>query len=77
MNSSQCRAARALLKWSQTELAIASGVSMSTVADFEIDKREPRSDKLTAIRLALQGAGIEFLPAKGGKGVGVRLREEQ
>jgi transcriptional regulator with XRE-family HTH domain len=75
MNSSQCRAARVLLKWSQTELAIASGVSKSTVADFEIDKREPRPDNLTAIRHALQGAGIEFLPAKAGKGVGVRFRE--
>jgi transcriptional regulator with XRE-family HTH domain len=75
MNSSQCRAARALLKWSQTELADSSGVALSTVADFEIDKREPRADNLTAIRRALEGAGVEFIPAKSGKGVGVRLRE--
>jgi transcriptional regulator with XRE-family HTH domain len=76
MNSQQCRAARALLKWSQTQLATASGVALSTVADFEIDKREPRSDNLAAIRRALEDAGVEFIPAKNGKGVGVRLREE-
>ena len=54
-------------------LADSSGVALSTVADFEIDKREPRSDNLTAIRRALEDAGVEFIPAKGGKGVGVRL----
>jgi transcriptional regulator with XRE-family HTH domain len=75
MNSHQCRAGRALLKWSQTQLAEAAGVALSTVNDFEIDKREPRSDNLTAIRRALEGAGVEIIPAKSGKGVGVRLRE--
>jgi transcriptional regulator with XRE-family HTH domain len=38
MNSQQSRAARALLKWSQRELADTSGVALSTVADFENDK---------------------------------------
>jgi transcriptional regulator with XRE-family HTH domain len=75
MNSQQCRAARALLKWSQTQLADSSGVALSTVADFEIDKREPRSDNLATIRRALEEAGVEFIMARGGKGVGVRLRE--
>jgi transcriptional regulator with XRE-family HTH domain len=75
MNSPQCRAGRALLKWSQTQLADTAGVSLSTVNDFEIDKREPRSDNLNAMRLALEEAGVEFIPARSGKGVGVRLRE--
>jgi hypothetical protein len=52
-----------------------SGVALSTVADFEIDKREPRADNLTAMRRALEDAGVEFLPARSGHGVGVRLRE--
>jgi transcriptional regulator with XRE-family HTH domain len=73
MQSNQCRAARALLKWSQTQLAESSGVALSTVADFEIDKREPRADNLSAMREALEDAGIEFIPAKSGKGAGVRL----
>ena len=76
MNSQQCRAARALLKWSQTQLADSAGVALSTVADFEIDKREPRSDNLTALCKALEGAGVEFIPAKSGKGVGVRLCQQ-
>jgi transcriptional regulator with XRE-family HTH domain len=76
MNSQQCRAARALLKWSQTQLADSAGVALSTVADFEIDKREPRSDNLTAMCKAREGAGVEFIPAKSGKGVGVRLCQQ-
>jgi transcriptional regulator with XRE-family HTH domain len=77
MNSQQSRAARGLLKWSQRQLADASGVALSTVADFEIDKREPRADNLTAIRRALEDAGVEFIPARRGRGVGVRLRVGQ
>jgi transcriptional regulator with XRE-family HTH domain len=75
MNSQQSRAARGLLKWSQRQLADESGVGLSTVADFENDKREPWSDNLAAIRRALEAAGVEFIPARAGKGVGVRLRE--
>jgi len=76
MNSQLSRAARALLKWSQRELADTSGVALSTVADFENDKREPWGDNLAAIRRALEDAGVEFIQAKkGGKGVGVRLRD--
>ena len=75
MNSQQSRAARGLLKWSQRQLADVSAVGLSTVAEFEIDKRGPRDDNLTAIRRALEDAGVEFIPARNGKGVGVRLRE--
>jgi transcriptional regulator with XRE-family HTH domain len=57
------------------QLADASGVGLSTLADFELDKREPRTENLTAIRRALEKAGVEFIPARSGKGVGVRLRE--
>jgi transcriptional regulator with XRE-family HTH domain len=76
MNSKQSRAARGLLKWSQRQLADESNVGLSTIADFENDKREPRADNLTAARRALEDAGVEFIPAKSGKGVGVRLRVE-
>jgi transcriptional regulator with XRE-family HTH domain len=77
MNSQQSRAARGLLKWSQRQLADRSEVALSTVADFENDKREPREDNLAAIVRALDVAGVEFIPAKNGKGVGVRLKEEK
>jgi transcriptional regulator with XRE-family HTH domain len=72
MNSQQCRAGRALLKWSQTQLAETAVVSLSAVNDFEIDKREPRSDNLTAIRDAFERAGIIF--EADGKFVGVKLK---
>jgi transcriptional regulator with XRE-family HTH domain len=77
MNSKQSRAARGLLKWSQRQLADESGVGLSTVAEFENDKREPWFDNLAAMQRALEGAGVEFIPARGGKGVGVRLREDK
>jgi transcriptional regulator with XRE-family HTH domain len=77
MDSRQSRAARGLLKWSQRQLADESGVGLSTVAEFENDKREPWLGNLAAIRRALEDAGVEFIPARSGKGVGVRLREDQ
>jgi hypothetical protein len=35
-----------------------------------------RHDLYYAIRRALEDAGVEFIPAKSGKGVGVRLKVE-
>src|SRR5882757_9408486 len=56
------RAARALLAWSQQDLAKAAGVATSTVADFERGQRTPVANNAQAIRSALEGAGIRFLP---------------
>lgn len=56
------RAARALLAWSQQDLAKAAGVATSTVADFERGQRTPVANNAQAIRGALEGAGIQFLP---------------
>jgi transcriptional regulator with XRE-family HTH domain len=57
------RAARALLAWSQQDLAKAASVATSTVADFERGRRTPVANNAQAIREALEGAGINFLPA--------------
>src|SRR5277367_5020900 len=57
------RAARALLAWSQRDLAKAAGVATSTVADFERGQRTPVANNAQAIRSALEVAGIRFLPA--------------
>lgn len=57
------RAARALLAWSQRDLAKAAGVATSTIADFERGQRTPVANNAQAIRGALEGAGIRFLPA--------------
>ncbi|WP_352837301.1 helix-turn-helix transcriptional regulator [Mesorhizobium sp. M0664] len=68
----QCRGARAMLDWSQSELAAAAGVSRATVVDFERGARIPHRNNLGAIRCALEAAGVEFIPENGG-GPGVRL----
>ena len=54
----QCRAARALLAWSQRELAEKAGVATSTVADFERGYRTPADASASAIVKALMEAGI-------------------
>ncbi|GLR84037.1 helix-turn-helix domain-containing protein [Bradyrhizobium iriomotense] len=70
---SQCRAARALLGWSQEELETAAKVSKKTIADFERDQRNQQVRTIDAIEAALNSAGIIFIPQNGG-GEGVRKR---
>ena len=57
----QVKAARALLGWSQADLAREAQIS------------EPTVKRLDAIRGALEAGGVEFIPENGG-GAGVRLR---
>ncbi len=70
----QCRAARALLNWSQSQLAQASKVATKTLADFERGSRTPYDRTLADIQTALEAAGFEFIP-ENGSGAGVRLRK--
>jgi len=69
----QCRAARAMLGWSQEELSKRANVARATIADFEREVRTPILNNLKAIKKALEEGGIEFIPNNGG-GVGVRFR---
>jgi transcriptional regulator with XRE-family HTH domain len=75
INTTQVRAARALLDWTQTDLAVAAKIALPTVKRYETGVRTPLPVIMAAIRRALEDAGVEFIPAKSGKGVGVRLRE--
>ena len=61
MTPEQSRAARAWLDWSQEQLAAKASVSLSTVRDFEKGRRVPIANNLTAMRVALEGAGIAFV----------------
>jgi ribosome-binding protein aMBF1 (putative translation factor) len=60
MTPEQCRAGRAWLAWSQSDLAKAAKVGLSTVKDFEAGKREPIANNRTAIQTALEREGIGF-----------------
>ena len=74
MTPAQCRAARSMLNMMQPDLAEAAGLGLSTIVDFERERRQV-SDKATqAIQLALEKAGVEFIAENGG-GAGVRLRK--
>ncbi len=60
LSAAQARAARALLAWTQQDLAVRASVAASTVADFERGHRNPVSGNVAAIRKALEDAGISF-----------------
>ena len=68
------RAARSLIAWTQQQLADAAKVGLSTVKAFEVGRSVPVTNNLSAIRTALEAAGVEFIPENGG-GAGVRLKE--
>jgi predicted transcriptional regulator len=72
----QMKAARALLAWSQGDLAAASGVSEPTIARLESDDgpiggRAETGEKLVG---ALEKGGVEFIAENGG-GAGVRMKK--
>ncbi|QEN91163.1 helix-turn-helix domain-containing protein [Labrys sp. KNU-23] len=77
MTPSQCRAARALLDWSQQQLADAAKVGNATIRNFEGgNPSQPRRATLEMLRIALEAAGVQFIPENGG-GAGVRMRQRQ
>jgi transcriptional regulator with XRE-family HTH domain len=75
MTPAQCRAARALLDWSQQQLADAARVGNATIRNFESGRSSPQNATLEVLRRALEAAGVEFIP-ENGTGAGVRLRKE-
>ena len=67
----QIRAARALLNWSQDDLASASGIARSSIKNIENDITTARKDTIHDIQSALENCGIEFIA-----GSGVRIKNE-
>lgn len=76
ISPAQCRAARALIGWSQDQLAEASKVAKATLANFELGKRTPYERTLADIERALEAAGVIFVE-ENGEGPGVRLKKER
>ena len=74
MTPAQCRAARALIGMTQPELATAAGLGLSTIVDFEKERRIVSTAAQIRMREALEEAGVEFMAENGG-GAGVRLRK--
>ena len=58
----------------QPQLANAAELGLSTVYDFEKERRAVSTEAISAIRVALEAAGVEFIAENGG-GAGVRLRK--
>ena len=59
-NGAQIEAARALLGWSQSELASKSGRCETTIAIFERDTGQPSLRNTSVVRTVFEAAGIEF-----------------
>jgi transcriptional regulator with XRE-family HTH domain len=74
ISAAQCRAARALLDWSQDQLAENAQVARATVADFERNTRMPMRQNMVSIVSAFEAAGVAFIP-ENGEGAGVRFRK--
>lgn len=71
----QIKAARALLGWSQENLAEHSGISLPTVRRFEArSKLRVSEDARRKLEAALEAVGIEFT---NGGAPGVRLRRKE
>ena len=78
LSSELIRAARALLRWEQRDLASASSVSLPTIKRLESKPgiMAAHVSTVAALRKALEAAGVEFIDENGG-GPGVRLRKRQ
>lgn len=61
----QIRAARALLDWSQSDLAERADLSQTGIARIENGTNFPNSSTLNKIRTAFENEGIEFINTNG------------
>lgn len=75
MTGAQIRMGRAAVRWSQTELAKRSGISMPTIRRMEaVDGPPPGTHRaVQRVQAALEAAGVVFLP-ENDEGPGVRWR---
>lgn len=67
----QIRAARALLNWSQADLARAADMATSSIKNVESESSSARKDTMDQIHEAFDFNGIEFMA-----GTGVRLKND-
>lgn len=69
ITAAQVRAARALLNWTQDELAQRSNVAARSIRNLENEDRRSYAQTIDSLRAAFESAGIVFLEVVGGRGV--------
>ncbi|MGU3404411.1 helix-turn-helix domain-containing protein [Methylobacterium sp.] len=72
VEASQIRGARAMLGWTQKELAVRSGVAKRSIAGLELGTSTPKPETLERLVATLSAGGIEFRNADA-DGVGIKL----
>ena len=74
--SAQIRAARAILGWSQDQLARRAGIGLATLRRIEQDEGLVKGNFSTILKIqrALEQAGIHFTEDNAGE-IGVRLKK--
>lgn len=72
----QCRAARSILRLSQKDLADKTDLSVVSIRNFENQLIPMREATIQRIKLALEAAGVKFIPANG-DGPGVQLKKKK
>lgn len=79
LTAAQIRAARALLDWTQPDLAREAGLSLPTIRRMEgaMGPGWSSAANVDAVTRALEAAGVIFLEPKANKdgGAGVRLKK--
>lgn len=65
ISPAQCRAARALLNWSQPELAERCDIHVQTISNFEKESGSPSKTTLEKISLVFESANILFIDQDG------------
>ena len=74
----QCRAARALLDWTQMDLGSRANISNQTVRNFEHRTSQLKDSTAKLLRLIFEAEGVRFIgdgEASLDGGPGVRLEE--
>jgi predicted transcriptional regulator len=61
IRAGQIKAARAFLDWSQEDLAIVTGLSLTTIRNLEMGYISPRNATTHVVRQAIENAGLEFI----------------
>lgn len=75
LTPAQCRAARALLDWTQDELAERAEVSRGTIRGFESGQHALQRSTASAVGRALAAGGVILVEADREAGQGVRFVE--